>query len=84
MLKIKTMEVERRVNKKEEDQDEMKKMGNLVEIVLRVLGFVLSLVAAIVVGINKQTKVVPVTVSLNLPPLDFTLTAKWHYLSALV
>lgn len=84
------MEVERRrVKMEDEKNEEMKKIGNYdnntkVEMVFRVLGFVLSFVAAIVVGLNKQTKVVPLTISLNLHPLDYTFTAKWHYLSAFV
>ncbi|XP_038879800.1 CASP-like protein 1E2 [Benincasa hispida] len=83
------MEVERRRVKMEAERkdQEMKKIGNYhnkVEMVFRVLGFVLSFVAAIVVGLNKQTKLVPLTVSLNLPPLDYTFIAKWHYLSAFV
>lgn len=86
------MEVERRRGKMEEERknEEMKKMGNdydnyhKVEMVFRVLGFVLSFVAAIVVGLNNQTKVVPLAVSLNSPPLDYTFIAKWHYLSAFV
>ena len=83
------MEVVRRSVKKEEEeeQQDMNKnvmVNHMAQMGFRVLGFVLSLVAAIVVGLNKQSKVVPLTVSLNLPPLDYTLTANWHYLSALV
>ncbi|XP_022943606.1 CASP-like protein 1E2 [Cucurbita moschata] len=83
------MEVERRSVKKEEEEEEedMNKnvmLNHMAQMGFRFLGFVLSLVAAIVVGLNKQSKVVPLTVSLNLPPLDYTLTANWHYLSALV
>ena len=58
-------------------------MGSKIEMVFRVSGFVLCFVAAIVVGLNEQTTVLPLTLSLDLPPLDFTLTAKWYYLSAL-
>ncbi|XP_022138120.1 CASP-like protein 1E1 [Momordica charantia] len=50
--------------------------GVKLEVVLRVLGFVLSFVAAIVVGLDKQTKVIPA--------LDLVVSAKWHYLSAFV
>ncbi|XP_057475530.1 CASP-like protein 1E2 [Actinidia eriantha] len=51
---------------------------------LRVLAFALTLVAAIVLGVDKQTKVVPVPVVSTLPPLNVPVTAKWHYLSAFV
>ncbi|XP_008438806.2 CASP-like protein 1E1 [Cucumis melo] len=55
-----------------------------LEVILRVLGFLLSLVAAIVVGVDKETKVVPVTISSNLPPFPIVVVAKWRYLSAFV
>ncbi|XP_057469554.1 CASP-like protein 1E2 [Actinidia eriantha] len=51
---------------------------------LRVLAFALTLVAAVVLGVDKQTKVVPVTVLSTLPPLNVPVTAKSHYLSAFV
>ncbi|XP_057475402.1 CASP-like protein 1E1 [Actinidia eriantha] len=51
---------------------------------LRVLAFALTLVAPIVLGVDKQTKVVPVPVVSTLPPLNIAVTAKWHYLSAFV
>ncbi|KAA8527488.1 hypothetical protein F0562_034797 [Nyssa sinensis] len=54
------------------------------EMVLRVLGLALTLVAAIIVGVDKQTKVVPIPVFSNLPPLYVPLTAKSHYISAFV
>ncbi|XP_059648909.1 CASP-like protein 1E2 [Cornus florida] len=46
------------------------------EFVLRLLAFAFTLVAAIVLGVDKQTKVVP--------PLNVPVTAKWNYLSAFV
>ncbi|XP_022955984.1 CASP-like protein 1E2 [Cucurbita moschata] len=67
----------------EDERKEEKKMGSKIEMVFRVSGFVLCFVAAIVVGLNEQTTILPLTLSLDLPPLDFTLTAKWYYLSAL-
>lgn len=64
-------------------EEEGKKMGEKnnkkVETFIRVLGFVLSFVAAIVVGVDKQTKVLD-----PLGTFSLTLTAKWNYLSALV
>lgn len=61
----------------------MSDFGKL-EVILRVLGFVLSIVATILVGVCKETKVVPISLSSNLPRFDVVLVAKWHYLSAFV
>ena len=52
--------------------------------VLRLLALVLTLVAAVVAGVNTQTAVVPIKLVDSLPPLDVPATAKWHYLSAYV
>lgn len=54
------------------------------DLVVRALAFALTLVAAIVVGVDKQTKVVHIKLIDSLPPLSAPLTAKWHYLSAFV
>lgn len=54
------------------------------EVVLRLLALALTLVAAIVLGVNKETKMVPMTLSPSLPPLNVPVTAKWRYLSAFV
>ncbi|KAG6664336.1 CASP-like protein 1E2 [Carya illinoinensis] len=65
------------------------KMGNgrtakLYELLLRLLALALTLVAAILVGVDKQTETVPVVLVDSLPPLNVPVTAKWHYLSAFV
>lgn len=60
-----------------------RRLGNC-EIVLRILALVLTLAAAVVLGVNKQTKVVPVKVVDSLPPLNVPVPAKWHYMSAFV
>ncbi|KAF9678035.1 hypothetical protein SADUNF_Sadunf08G0170000 [Salix dunnii] len=52
------------------------------DLLLRVLAFVLTLAAAIVLGVDKQTKVVPIKVVDTLPPISLPVSAKWHYLSA--
>lgn len=54
------------------------------DLILRLLAFGLTLVAAIVLGINKQTKLVSMSVVSTLPPISVPVTAKWHYLSAFV
>ena len=52
------------------------------DLLLRVLALVLTLAAAIVLGVDKQTKVVPIKVVDTLPPISLPVSAKWHYLSA--
>ncbi|XP_059648871.1 CASP-like protein 1E2 [Cornus florida] len=61
-----------------------KRSVNCSEFVLRLLAFAFTLVAAIVLGVDKQTKVVPIQVVPTLPPLSVPVTAKWKYLSAFV
>ncbi|XP_050216915.1 CASP-like protein 1E1 [Mercurialis annua] len=51
---------------------------------LRVLALVLSLTAAVVLGVDKQTETVPIQLTPSLPPLNVPVVAKWHYLSAFV
>ncbi|KAH7573623.1 hypothetical protein ACOSP7_007401 [Xanthoceras sorbifolium] len=53
-----------------------------LDMVLRVLALVLTLVAAIVLGMDKQTKVVPIKLLASLPPVNVPVSARWHYLSA--
>lgn len=55
-----------------------------LELGLRVVGMGFSLVAAVMVGVDKDTEVVAITVVDTLPPLHVSLTAKWYYMSALV
>ncbi|CAI9118728.1 OLC1v1020332C1 [Oldenlandia corymbosa var. corymbosa] len=54
------------------------------DLMLRFLAFATTLVAAIVLGTDKQTKLVSMQVVPTLPPLSIPVTAKWHYLSAFV
>jgi len=54
------------------------------DLVLRLLAFVLTLVAAVVIGADKQTAIVPIKLVESMPPLYVTVAAKWHYLSAFV
>ncbi|CAA3027343.1 CASP 1E2 [Olea europaea subsp. europaea] len=53
-------------------------------LVLRFLALALTLAAAVLLGVNKQSTVVPVVMVPTLPPLSVDVTAKWHYLSAFV
>ncbi|GMI64110.1 CASP-like protein 1E1 [Hibiscus trionum] len=56
------------------------KMGSICDSILRVLALLLTLAAAILIGVNRQTKFV----SVLFPPVDVEAKAKWYYLSALV
>ncbi|GKV39014.1 hypothetical protein SLEP1_g46852 [Rubroshorea leprosula] len=61
------------------------KQGMTTSLFLRFMAFVLTLAAAILMGVNNQTKVVSLqTISTSLPALNIPVQAKWHYLSALV
>ncbi|KAL1548509.1 CASP-like protein 1E2 [Salvia divinorum] len=52
------------------------------DVVLRFLALALCLAAAAVLGVNKETKMVAMTLVPTLPPVNIPATAKWHYLSA--
>ncbi|KMT06610.1 hypothetical protein BVRB_7g157780 [Beta vulgaris subsp. vulgaris] len=54
------------------------------EVVLRVLAMVLTLTAAILLGLDKQTKLVSVTITPDLPAINVPVIAKYHYASAYV
>ncbi|KAL2341163.1 hypothetical protein Fmac_009103 [Flemingia macrophylla] len=54
------------------------------DLVMRLLAFVMTLVAAVVIVADKQTAIVSIKLVDSEPPLDVPVTAKWHYLSALV
>lgn len=51
---------------------------------LRVVAVVLSLAAAAVLGLDKQTKTVAMPLVPTLPPVNVSVTAHWHDLSAFV
>ncbi|XP_022138619.1 CASP-like protein 1E2 [Momordica charantia] len=54
------------------------------DLILRLVALLLTLAAAVVIGADKQTKTVPLQLAAALPPLYVPVTARWHYLSALV
>lgn len=60
----------------------MKRKMRYTDLFLRLIALVLSLAAAIILGLDKQTKVVPITLVSTLPPINVPVTAKYHYLSA--
>ncbi|KAE8735002.1 CASP-like protein 1E1 [Hibiscus syriacus] len=59
-------------------------MSSICESILRVLALLLTLAAAIVIGVNKQTEFLPVQFTPAFPVVDVAFKAKWYYLSALV
>ncbi|KAK3039014.1 hypothetical protein RJ639_027499 [Escallonia herrerae] len=54
------------------------------DLVLRFVALALTLAAAVVLGVDKQTTLLEVTLVSSLPPVHVPVTAKWHYLSAFV
>jgi hypothetical protein len=56
----------------------------LYDVLLRFLGLVFTLAAAVLVGATKETKTVPISLADGLPTLHLTFTAKWQYMSAFV
>lgn len=70
-----------------EGQEEGRKVGaerslRLVGAVLRALALALTLVAAVVMVLDRQTTVVPFQVVPTLPPLQIAVTAKWSHSAA--
>lgn len=56
----------------------------LPELALRVLALLLTVAAAILLGLDKQTKMISLQISPNLPAFNVPLTAKSSYLSGFV
>lgn len=54
------------------------------DLAVRFLALTLTLVAAILLGVDKETKTVSVTLVSSLPPIDLPVTAKWTQMSAFV
>ncbi|XP_038875885.1 CASP-like protein 1E1 [Benincasa hispida] len=54
------------------------------DLIVRFVAMILTLAAAVVIGVDKQTKTVPLQLADALPPLHVPVTARWHYLSAFV
>ncbi|KAK3010659.1 hypothetical protein RJ639_011824 [Escallonia herrerae] len=54
------------------------------DLVLRFVALALTLAAAVVLGVDKQTKLMEVTTVSSPPPVLVPVTSKWHYLSAFV
>jgi hypothetical protein len=53
-------------------------------VALRAFVLAATLVAAIVMGVDRQTRTVQVTLADTLPPLQVPVTANWTYSSAFV
>ncbi|KAL3626139.1 hypothetical protein CASFOL_029688 [Castilleja foliolosa] len=54
------------------------------DVILRFLALALSLAAAVLLGVDKQTTTVALTLVPTLPPVNVPVTAKSHYMSAFV
>lgn len=50
--------------------------------VVRFLGLAFTLIAAVVVGVDNESKIISVTLTKALPPIHFYASAKWQYMSA--
>uniref|UniRef100_A0A0A0KBW8 CASP-like protein n=2 Tax=Cucumis sativus TaxID=3659 RepID=A0A0A0KBW8_CUCSA len=61
-----------------------KTTGRFCDLIVRFVAMILTLAAAVVIGVDKQTKMVPLQLATSLPPVHVPVTARWHYLSALV
>ncbi|KAL1806636.1 hypothetical protein ACET3Z_029704 [Daucus carota] len=59
-----------------------KRKVRYTDLFIRLVALLLSLAAAIILGLDKQSKVVPITLVSTLPPIKVPVTAKYHYLSA--
>ena len=53
-------------------------------VALRVFILAATLVAAVLMGVDRQTSIIQVTIADTLPPLKVPVTAKWSYSSAFV
>ena len=62
----------------------MSRKVSICDLILRVLALLLTLAAAIVLGLDKQTKIVPIQIIPTLPPINVAAQAKWQHLSAFV
>ncbi|KAL0537958.1 hypothetical protein IC582_026950 [Cucumis melo] len=58
--------------------------GRFCDLIVRFVAMILTLAAAVVIGVDKQTKTVPLQLAVSLPPLHVPVTARWHYLSSFV
>lgn len=54
------------------------------DVMLRILGFSLTFIAAIVVGVDKETKIISFTLAETMPSAQVSVTAKWQFMSAFV
>jgi hypothetical protein len=52
--------------------------SSVYDVFFRVLAFLLTLTATIIVGVDKETKII------SYAELQFKITAKWEYMSAIV
>ncbi|XP_057546252.1 CASP-like protein 1E2 [Amaranthus tricolor] len=69
------------------ERKDLEKKGHAIgwaEILLRGLAVLLTLIAAILLAVDKQTEIIPVQISADLPTFNVPVTAKSSYVSAFV
>lgn len=54
------------------------------DVMLRILGFSLTFIAAIVVGVDKETQIISFTLAETMPSVQVSVTAQWQFMSAFV
>ncbi|KAM7275186.1 hypothetical protein ACFE04_017052 [Oxalis oulophora] len=85
LYKTTTMEVSSNV-KVVSDQDQnsstRRSVFNYYEVALRLMALLLTLTAAILAGVDKETTSISITLVDGTPPIEIPVKAKWQYLSA--
>ena len=79
--------VEDHVIRQEENRNKGKinKMEGCEMMIVRFMGVLLCLAAAVVAGVSEESSIISLaTLAPCLPPVDLSVTAKWHYLSSTV
>ena len=69
------------------ERKDLEKKGHAIgwaEILLRGLAVLLTLIAAILLAVDKQTEIIPFQISADLPTFNVPVTAKSSYVSAFV
>ncbi|XP_023547703.1 CASP-like protein 1E1 [Cucurbita pepo subsp. pepo] len=66
------------------DGSETTTTARFCDLILRFVAMILTLAAAVVIGVDKQAKTVSLQLTAALPPLRIPVTARWHYSSAFV
>lgn len=71
-------------NKKKEWETDHGTAFSQPEIMLRGFALLVTLTAAILIGLDKETEIIPVVLLPTLPTFNVPVTAKFHHVSAFV